>query len=179
MKPDFAFGGSCLPKDVRALTYKARSLDVDTPVLKAILPSNERQVDKAIDMITGKGHRKVGVLGFAFKACTDDLRESPMVDVIEHLFGKGYELRLCDKNVNLAALTGANRDYILNQIPHISRLMVNSMVEVTDWAETIVIGNGAPEFRPVPDQLKPGQVVVDYVRISQRKSGTGYDGICW
>lgn len=179
MKPGFAFGGSCLPKDVRALTYKARSLDVDTPVLNAILPSNERQVAKAIDMITGKGHRKVGVLGFAFKAGTDDLRESPMVDVIEHLIGKGYELRLYDKNVNLAALTGANRDYILNHIPHISRLMVNSMDEVTGWAETIVIGNGASEFRPVPDQLKPGQVVVDYVRISQRMSGTGYDGICW
>jgi GDP-mannose 6-dehydrogenase len=179
MKPGFAFGGSCLPKDVRALTYKARSLDVDTPVLNAILPSNERQVAKAIDMITGKGHRKVGVLGFAFKAGTDDLRESPMVDVIEHLIGKGYELRLYDKNVNLAALTGANRDYILNHIPHISRLMVNSMDEVTDWAETIVIGNGASEFRLVPDQHKPGQVVVDYVRISQRMSGTGYDGICW
>jgi GDP-mannose 6-dehydrogenase len=179
MKPGFAFGGSCLPKDVRALTYKARSLDVDTPVLNAILPSNERQVARAIDMITAKSHRKVGVLGFAFKAGTDDLRESPMVDVIEHLIGKGYELRLYDKNVNVAALTGANRDYILNHIPHISRLMVNSMDEVTGWAETIVIGNGASEFRPVPDQLKPGQVVVDYVRISQRKSGTGYDGICW
>jgi GDP-mannose 6-dehydrogenase len=179
MKPGFAFGGSCLPKDVRALTYKARSLDVDTPVLNAILPSNERQVGKATDMITGKGHRKVGVLGFAFKAGTDDLRESPMVDVIEHLIGKGYELRLYDKNVNLAALTGANRDYILNHIPHISRLMVNSMQEVTGWAETIVIGNSAAEFRGVPDQLKPGQVVVDYVRISERKSDASYDGICW
>jgi GDP-mannose 6-dehydrogenase len=179
MKPGFAFGGSCLPKDVRALTYKARSLDVDTPVLNAILPSNERQVAKAIDMITGKGHRKVGVLGFAFKAGTDDLRESPMVDVIEHLIGKGYELRLYDKNVNLAALTGANRDYILNHIPHISRLMVNAMEEVTDWAETIVVGNGAAEFRGVPDQLKLGQVVVDYVRISERTSGASYDGICW
>jgi GDP-mannose 6-dehydrogenase len=179
MKPGFAFGGSCLPKDVRALTYKARSLDVDTPVLNAILPSNERQVAKAIDMITGKGHRKVGVLGFAFKAGTDDLRESPMVSVIEHLIGKGYELRLYDKNVNLAALTGANRDYILNHIPHISRLMVNSMDEVTGWAETLVIGNGPAEFRGVPDQLKLGQVVVDYVRISERTSDASYDGICW
>jgi GDP-mannose 6-dehydrogenase len=102
-----------------------------------------------------------------------------MVDVIEHLIGKGYDLRLYDKNVNVAALTGANRDYILNHIPHISRVMVNTMKEVTDWAETIVIGNGAAEFRGVPDQLKPGQVVVDYVRISERTSDASYDGICW
>jgi len=179
MKPGFAFGGSCLPKDVRALTYKARSLDVEVPVLNAILPSNERQIQKAIDMIVNKGHRKIGVLGFAFKAGTDDLRESPMVDVIEHLIGKGYDLRVYDRNVNLAALTGANRDYILNHIPHISRLMVGSVKEVTDFAETIVIGNGASEFRDVPDALRPAQQVVDFVRIAKRSSDAQYDGICW
>jgi GDP-mannose 6-dehydrogenase len=179
MKPGFAFGGSCLPKDVRALTYKARSLDLDVPVLSAILPSNARQIARATDMIVAKGHRKVGVLGFAFKAGTDDLRESPMVDVIEHLIGKGFDLRLYDKNVNLATLTGANRDYILNHIPHISRLMVNSAREVTDFADTLVIGNGAAEFRDVPNRLHPGQVVVDYVRISSRTSDAQYDGICW
>jgi GDP-mannose 6-dehydrogenase len=118
-------------------------------------------------MIVGKSHRKVGVLGFAFKAGSDDLRESPMVDVIEHLIGKGYDLRLYDRNVNLAALTGANRDYILNHIPHISRLMVNSMQEVTDFADTIVIDNGAREFHGVPSALRPGQVVVDFVRIAR------------
>lgn len=179
MKPGFAFGGSCLPKDVRALTYKARSMDVDVPVLNAILPSNERQVRKAIDMITAKGSRKVGVLGFAFKAGTDDLRESPMVEVVEHLIGKGYELRLYDRNVNLAALTGANRDYILNHIPHISRLMVDTVQAVTDFADVVVIGNGAAEFRGVLDALRPEQVVVDFVRIAERASGAGYDGICW
>jgi GDP-mannose 6-dehydrogenase len=179
MKPGFAFGGSCLPKDVRALTYKARSMDVDVPVLNAILPSNERQVRKAIDMITAKGLRKVGVLGFAFKAGTDDLRESPMVEVVEHLIGKGYELRLYDRNVNLAALTGANRDYILNHIPHISRLMVDTVQAVTDFADVVVIGNGAAEFRGVLDALRPEQVVVDFVRIAERASGAGYDGICW
>lgn len=179
MKPGFAFGGSCLPKDVRALTYKARSMDVEVPVLNAILPSNERQVRKAIDMITAKGARKVGVLGFAFKAGTDDLRESPMVEVIEHLIGKGYELRVYDRNVNVAALTGANRDYILNHIPHISRLMVDSVDAVTEFADVIVIGNGATEFRAVPDTLRPGQVVVDFVRIAERASGGSYDGICW
>ncbi len=179
MRPGFAFGGSCLPKDVRALTYKARSLDLDVPLLGSVLASNQRQIEKAIDMIVSKNQRKVGILGFAFKAGTDDLRESPMVDVIEHLIGKGFDLRLYDLNVNLAALTGANRDYILNHIPHISRLMVKSVKEVTDFADTIVIGNGAKEFRSVPDTLRPGQVVVDFVRVSDRTSDPTYDGICW
>jgi GDP-mannose 6-dehydrogenase len=179
MKPGFAFGGSCLPKDVRALTYKARSMDVDTPVMNAILPSNQLQVERAIRMITGTGRRRVGVLGFAFKAGTDDLRESPMVEVIEVLIGKGYELRLYDRNVSLAALTGANRDYILNHIPHISRLMVESIEQVTGFAETLVIGNGAAEFRQVLAGLRPDQHVVDLVRASDRTSGGNYDGICW
>lgn len=179
MKPGFAFGGSCLPKDVRALTYKGKSLDLDLPLLNAIMPSNQRQIEKAISMITGKGRRKIGILGFAFKAGTDDLRESPIVDVIEYLIGKGYELKLYDKNVNLAALTGANRDYILNHIPHISKLMVETMDEVLNHAETLVIGNGAEEFRSIPGNLKAGQVVVDLVRIIKERSGDRYDGICW
>ncbi|MBV6319945.1 nucleotide sugar dehydrogenase [Duganella violaceipulchra] len=179
MKPGFAFGGSCLPKDVRALTYKARSLDLELPLLNSILPSNEKQVAKGLKMIMDKGARKVGILGFSFKAGTDDLRESPLVDVIEHLLGKGYELKLYDKNVNLAALTGANQDYILNHIPHISKLMVNSMDEVLAFADTIVIGNGAAEFKTVPGQLKAGQHLVDLVRISTEQSGGQYDGICW
>ena len=179
MKPGFAFGGSCLPKDVRALTYKARSLDLDLPLLNSILPSNQRQVEKGVKMIVDKGARKVGILGFSFKAGTDDLRESPLVDVIEYLLGKGYELKLYDKNVNLAALTGANQDYILNHIPHISKLMVTSMQEVLDFADTIVIGNGAAEFKTVPDSIKPHQHIVDLVRISKEQSGEQYDGICW
>lgn len=179
MKPGFAFGGSCLPKDVRALTYKGKSLDLELPVLNAIMPSNQRQIEKAIEMVTGKNKRKVGILGFAFKAGTDDLRESPIVDVIEYLIGKGYELKLYDKNVSLAALTGANRDYILNHIPHISKLMVENMQDVLDFAETLVIGNGAEEFKSVPASLKEGQVVVDLVRVVKDKSGSQYDGICW
>jgi GDP-mannose 6-dehydrogenase len=179
MKPGFAFGGSCLPKDVRALTYKGKSLDLDLPLLNSLMPSNQRQIEKAIDMIVNKNKRKIGILGFAFKAGTDDMRESPIVDVIEYLIGKGYELKLYDKNVNLATLTGANRDYILNHIPHISKLMVGDMQEVLDFAETIVIGNGAEEFKPVPASLKTGQVVVDLVRIVKDKSGDRYDGICW
>lgn len=179
MRPGFAFGGSCLPKDVRALIYKARSMDVETPVLNAILPSNERQVQRAIDMVTSKGGRKVGVLGFAFKAGTDDLRESPMVEVIERLIGKGYDLRIYDRNVSLAALTGANRDYILNHIPHISQLMVDSADKVLSFADTVVVGNGAAEFRGAVTQARPGQQVVDLVRVSAATSGNGYDGICW
>jgi GDP-mannose 6-dehydrogenase len=180
MKPGFAFGGSCLPKDVRALTYKAKSLDVDVPILNAILPSNDRQVERGLRMIMDKGSKKVGILGFSFKAGTDDLRESPVVEVIERLLGKGYDLRLYDRNVKLASLVGANRDYILNRIPHISRLMVERIEDILDFAETIVIGNGDKEFRGVVDRLRDGQVVVDLVRITQSQSVAGkYDGICW
>lgn len=180
MKPGFAFGGSCLPKDVRALTYKGRSLDLDLPLLNSLMPSNQRQVQKGFDMITAYGKKRIGILGFAFKAGTDDLRESPLVEVIELLIGKGYEMKLYDRNVNLAALTGANRDYILNHIPHISKLMVENMEDVMSFAEIIVIGNGAQEFKNVLNEVKPGQIVVDLVRIVPNKSEVGrYDGICW
>ena len=180
MKPGFAFGGSCLPKDVRALTYKARTLDLDLPLLNSLMPSNQRQVQKGLEMVTAYGKKRVGILGFAFKAGTDDLRESPLVEVVESLIGKGYEMKLYDRNVNLAALTGANRDYILNHIPHISKLMVESMEDVVSFAEVIIIGNSAQEFRNILEQIKPGQVVVDLVRIVPNKSEAGrYDGICW
>ncbi|MBU2478261.1 MAG: GDP-mannose dehydrogenase, partial [Gammaproteobacteria bacterium] len=180
MKPGFAFGGSCLPKDVRALTYKARTLDVDVPILNAILPSNDRQVERGLQMIMEKGHKKVGVLGFSFKAGTDDLRESPIVELVERLLGKGYDVRLYDRNVNLAKLVGANRDYILNHIPHISQYMMADMDEVLAHGETLVIGNGSAEFRDILSRMKPGQVVVDLVRISDAVSEAGrYDGICW
>jgi GDP-mannose 6-dehydrogenase len=180
MKPGFAFGGSCLPKDVRALTYKGRLLDLDLPLLNAVLPSNQRQVQKGLEMIMAYGRKRVGMLGFAFKAGTDDLRESPLVQVIESLIGKGSELKLYDRNVSLAALTGANRDYILNHLPHISRLMVNSVEEILSFAEVIVIGNDAKEFSDVLERIKPGQVIVDLVRACRNKSEAGrYDGICW
>ena len=180
LKPGFAFGGSCLPKDVRALTYKARTLDVDVPILNAILPSNEHQVNRGLQMIMDKGHKKVGVLGFSFKAGTDDLRESPIVELVERLLGKGYDVRLYDRNVNLAKLVGANRDYILNHIPHISQYMMADMEEVLAHAETLVIGNGSAEFRDIFTRLRPEQVVVDLVRISDAVSEEGrYDGICW
>lgn len=179
LKPGFAFGGSCLPKDVRALTYKAKSLDVRTPILDAIMPSNHLQVERALQMIMGHGSKNVGILGFSFKAGTDDLRESPMVEVIERLLGKGYNIRIYDNNVNIASLVGANKDYILHQIPHISEMMVSTIDEVLEHAETIVIGNGADEFADVPARSGDSRVVVDLVRICDRVSNESYDGICW
>ena len=180
LKPGFAFGGSCLPKDLRALSYQAKIKDLQLPILDAILPSNEMQINRGIQLIMEKGHRRIGILGFSFKAGTDDLRESPLIEVIERLLGKGYEIRIYDKNVNLASLVGANRDYILNHIPHISRLMVNSIEEVLEHADTIVIGNKDPGFEDVPERLLKGQLLIDFVRISDSmKDNKKYDGICW
>lgn len=180
MKPGFAFGGSCLPKDVRALNYKAKSLDLELPIIGSIMANNQHQIDRGFNMVTQKGNRKISILGFSFKAGTDDLRESPIVEVIERLIGKGYDIKLYDKNVSLAKLTGANKDYILNAIPHISKLMVDSMDEALAHGETIVIGNGSDEFKTVLDKMSPEQVVVDLVRISDQISEEGrYDGICW
>lgn len=180
LRPGFAFGGSCLPKDLRAITYKARELDLPVPMLNGVLPSNRWQVEAGVEMILSKGKRKVGVLGFSFKADTDDLRESPMVEVIERLLGKGIELKLYDRNVSIARLTGANRDYILKTIPHISNLMVDSVEEVLDHAEVLVVGNGDAAFRQVPAQMRDDQELVDFVRISDGPSVPGrYDGVAW
>ncbi|HEX6267276.1 MAG TPA: nucleotide sugar dehydrogenase [Burkholderiales bacterium] len=180
LKPGFAFGGSCLPKDVRALLYKAKTLDLSLPILGAILPSNLLQIERGVQAVVDKGNRKVGILGFSFKAGTDDLRESPMVELTERLIGKGYELRVYDRNVHMAALHGANRDYILNKIPHISRLMVPTIAEVLAHAQTIVIGNGSPEFSDVPRRIGDGQTVIDFVRVCDSRTILGvYEGICW
>lgn len=180
LKPGFAFGGSCLPKDVRALTYKAKTLDVETPILNSILPGNQLQIQRGVKMIMEHGKRRVGILGFSFKAGTDDLRESPVVDVIETLIGKGFDLKLYDKNVSLASITGSNRDYILNHIPHISRLMVEDVAELLAHSEVVVIGNSAPEFRDILNKIQPGQIVIDLVRVGSGRSEPGrYEGICW
>jgi GDP-mannose 6-dehydrogenase len=180
LDPGFAFGGSCLPKDLRALAYTAKMHDLELPILTSILPSNEIQVSRGLKLIMEKGHKKVGVLGFSFKAGTDDLRESPVIEVVERLIGKGYDLRIYDKNVKIASLVGANRDFILNRIPHISRLMVDHVDTVLDHAQTIVIGNKDPDFRNVPHRLHDGQSIVDFVRITDHRSENGkYDGICW
>ena len=178
--PGFAFGGSCLPKDLRALSYQAKSRDLQLPILASILPSNELQIARGLQMIMESGQKRVGILGFSFKAGTDDLRESPMIEVIERLIGKGYDLRIFDRNVNLARLVGANKDFILNRIPHISRLMVDGIDAVLEHAETVVIGNKDREFQSVPERLREGQRIVDLVRIRDSRSENGkYDGICW
>jgi len=180
LKPGFAFGGSCLPKDLRALAYSAKLHDLELPILNAILPSNELQISRGLQLIIENGHKRIGILGFSFKEGTDDLRESPMIEIIERLAGKGYDLRIYDKNVQVARLVGANRDFILNRIPHISRLMVDSIDTVLQHAETIVIGNKSAEFESVPQRLHSGQCLVDFVRILNSRSKNGeYSGICW
>jgi GDP-mannose 6-dehydrogenase len=180
LQPGFAFGGSCLPKDLRALSYQAKLHDLQLPILTSILPSNEMQIARGLQLITGKGHTRVGILGFSFKAGTDDLRESPLIEVIERLLGKGYDLRIYDRNVNIASLVGANRDFILNHIPHISKLMVGDIDAVLNHAQTVVIGNKDPDFKAVPARLRDGQFLVDFVRIIDGRSNNGkYDGICW
>ena len=180
LKPGFAFGGSCLPKDVRALLYKAKTLDVSVPILASILPSNQQQIDRGVQTVVEKGNKKVGILGFSFKAGTDDLRESPMVELVERLLGKGYDLKIYDRNVSMAVIHGANRDFILNRIPHISRLMVDSIDEVFAHARTIVIGNASPEFADVTTRIGDGQTVIDFVRVCNSRTVLGvYEGICW
>ncbi len=180
LKPGFAFGGSCLPKDLRALTYQARSRDVSTPLLNSLMFSNREQVEHGIAMVVATRRKRVGILGFSFKAGTDDLRESPLVEVIERLIGKGFDLKLYDRNVNLAKLTGANREYIMKSIPHISRLMVASIEQVLDHADVIVIGNDDEEFSTVADRLRRDQLVIDFVRMRQIEDRHAqYSGICW
>jgi GDP-mannose 6-dehydrogenase len=180
MQPGFAFGGSCLPKDLRALAYQAKMRDINLPILSAILPSNEMQIARGLQLIVDKAKSRVGILGFSFKAGTDDLRESPMIEVIERLIGKGYDLRIYDRNVNIARLVGANRDFILNRIPHISKLMVGDIQSVLSHAQTVVVGNKDAEFEKISEKLHPDQVLVDFVRSleSQRTNGN-YEGICW
>jgi GDP-mannose 6-dehydrogenase len=180
LKPGFAFGGSCLPKDLRALLYKAKTLDVGLPILSSILPSNQLHIERGVQAVVDKGNREIGILGISFKAGTDDLRESPMVELTERLIGKGYDVRVYDRNVSLACIHGANRDYILNKIPHLARLMVPTIDEVLEHARTLVIGNGAPEFADVPRRIGKGQSVIDFVRVSESRSIAGvYEGLCW
>jgi GDP-mannose 6-dehydrogenase len=181
LKPGFAFGGSCLPKDLRALLYQARRVEVDAPVLEAIVRSNAAQIDRALHVIMDAGRKRVGVLGFSFKAGTDDLRESPLVELIERLIGKGYEVRVYDRNVSLANLQGANRSYIEREIPHIASLMADTLDEVLDGSDVVVIGNRDDEFRTILDHPRPGQAIVDLVRIASADelAAAGYRGVDW
>jgi len=181
MKPGFAFGGSCLPKDVRALQYRAKEVDLDMPVIQAILGSNQLQIQHALDQVMESGRRRVGLLGFSFKAGTDDLRESPIVILAEALLGKGYDLRIYDRNVSLARLVGANKEYINKQIPHLSSLLCEDIDEVLAHSEIIVVGNGAPEFSEALKRTRPEQIILDLVRVKANRDEIPgqYQGICW
>lgn len=179
LKPGFAFGGSCLPKDLRAILYHSHHLDFYPPVLKSILMSNRRQIDIAYDMIKRTGHKRIGVLGFSFKAGTDDLRESPMVELIELLIGKGFHVKVYDKSVSLANLHGANRAYIEQEIPHIASIMTRSIEAILEDSDLIVVGNNAAEFTDVPSMLRDDQVMIDLVRTNGKSSQGQYQGICW
>ena len=181
MKPGFAFGGSCLPKDVRALQYRAKEMDLEIPVIQAILGSNQLQIQHAIDEIIETGRKRIGLLGFSFKAGTDDLRESPIVLLAEALLGKGYQLRIYDRNVSLARLVGANKEYINTQIPHLSSLLCDTVEEVIDSSEVIVVGNAAPEFAAAVARTRPDQIVLDLVRVKTPRDEIrgDYRGICW
>jgi GDP-mannose 6-dehydrogenase len=179
LKPGFAFGGSCLPKDLRALLHQAKMMDLDLPVLASLLPSNDQHVDYAFRMIQRAGKKKVGIVGLSFKAGTDDLRESPMVRLAEILIGKGFDLRILDQNVSLARIVGANKHYIEHTIPHISTLLVGDHQQLLAHAETLVIGSNTPEAQAVLRGIND-QRVIDLVRIpeapTQREQ---YQGICW
>jgi len=176
LRPGFAFGGSCLPKDVRALAYKARSLDLELPLIGSIMASNRSHIDRAMQMVLDLNERNVGVLGLSFKAGTDDLRESPVVELVERLLGKGHEIRIFDHNVNLSRLVGANRAYIYEHLPHIAKLMVDDVDDVVNHGGTIVIGNRDRYFSEVVGRLNMSQRVVDLVRIDAQGA---FNGICW
>ena len=164
LRPGFAFGGSCLPKDVRAITYESRILDVSTPLLNSLMPSNDVQIQRVIDWVIEKKKKNVGVLGLTFKSDTDDLRESPIVRVVETLLGKGFDIAIYDSNVNLSKLVGANRSYIEQEIPHISSMMENRIDDVLDHSDVILIANRGGDFDGVlqeteatPGCAGPGQ----------------------
>jgi GDP-mannose 6-dehydrogenase len=179
LKPGFAYGGSCLPKDVRGLLYLAKKLDYDAPLLSAVPTSNQEQLDQGFKIITSLGKKKIGFLGLSFKGGTDDLRESPLVILAERLLGKGHELLIFDRNVNLGRIFGSNKSYIEREIPHIEKLFASSIDDVVYNSEVIVIGNYDEEYAEVVKKLR-NQHVVDFARIVENPSTiNNYHGICW
>jgi GDP-mannose 6-dehydrogenase len=181
LRPGFAFGGSCLPKDLRGLVYAARRADVAAPLLSHVLPSNEEHLRRAVNLVTASGRRKIGLLGLSFKPGTDDLRESPLVELAERLLGKGYDLRIYDANVSLSRLIGANREYIESRLPHLSELLSNDADEVVAHADVCVVGSKDPVVLaalPAPGD----KIIVDLVRIpdaATRRATEGYHGLGW
>ncbi len=181
LRPGFAFGGSCLPKDLRGLVYAARRADVSVPLLSHVLPSNEEQLKRAFELVTASGRRRIGLFGLSFKPGTDDLRESPLVELAERLLGKGYDLRIYDANVALSRLVGANRDYIEGRLPHLGDLLSNSVDDVLAHAEVCVVGCKDPAVLAALDAAGD-RIVVDLVRLPDaeaRRATDGYVGLGW
>jgi nucleotide sugar dehydrogenase len=181
LRPGFAFGGSCLPKDLRGLVYAARRADVSVPLLSHVLPSNEEQLRRAFELVTASGRRRVGLFGLSFKPGTDDLRESPLVELAERLLGKGYDLRVYDANVTLSRLIGANRDYIESRLPHLGDLLSNSVDDVLDHAEVCVIGCKDPAVLAALDRAGDRRII-DLVRLPDaegRRTSPAYAGLGW
>ncbi len=182
LKPGFAFGGSCLPKDVRALTYRAKELDLELPLFESILPSNDAHLDRALEMILATGKKQIAMLGLSFKAATDDLRESPQVQLVKRLIGEGCDVNIWDDNVSLGRLIGSNRQYIEDVIPHIGSLLSANLEEVLASAEVVVIGTRGIDRSTLESHLGPAQLVVDLVNLeSARRPATSksYGGLCW
>jgi GDP-mannose 6-dehydrogenase len=182
LSPGFAFGGSCLPKDVRALTYKAKELDLKLPMLESLLPSNSEHVERAVEAVMRTNKRKIVQLGLSFKAGTDDLRDSPQVQLVKRLLGEGYEIKIWDRDVSLGRLAGSNRQYIEEVIPHIGSLLSAGLAEVLTWGEVVIIGNKSARKDTLASQLRPDQIVIDLVNLDKalRPNGTSsYEGICW
>ena len=178
-KPGFAYGGSCLPKDSKALRTLAHDLYVNVPVMNAIDPSNEIQKQIAIDIIESKGRKKIGVLGLSFKAGTDDLRNSPIVDVVEALYGKGYEIHIYDKNVRVSQLTGTNADFIAAKLPHLHEIITDDLDAVCSECDVIVITNKEKQFADIPNSY-PHKCIVDLVRqFAEIDYDGNYEGISW
>ena len=182
LTPGFAFGGSCLPKDLRALAYRAKELDLRLPLLEAILPSNAEHIERAVEAVLRTNKKKVGILGLSFKAGTDDMRESPLVQLIKRLLGEGCQIRIWDRDVSLGRLVGSNRQYIEEVIPHIGSLLSTNLQEVLETAEVVLIGTRAAEREDLRTYLRPEQIVIDLVNLekSRRLDGlASYEGICW
>ena len=179
--PGFAFGGSCLPKDVRAIRASAKAKNLNTPIFDSLLAANDEQVKRAFDMIEASGKKKVGLMGLSFKAHTDDLRESPLVTLSNMLIENGYELKIYDPCVSEARqMDGANKNYIENGIPQISACLVETSQEVTDHADIFVIGNGTEEFYTILDSVNDNAQILDLVRLNDSlNQKSGYTGICW
>jgi len=180
--PGFAFGGSCLPKDLRAITYKAKELDLKLPLLESLMPSNAEHIDRAVEMVMSTGKKRIAQLGLSFKAGTDDLRESPQVQLIKRLMGEGLEIKVWDEDVSLGRLAGANRQYIEQVIPHIGSVLSADLENVLSTAEVVILGNKSASKERLAKYLRPEQIVIDLIHLDKMRRPEGaltYDGICW